>query len=91
MSLPEPTSSSAALVTGASAGIGAEICRELARRGHNLVLVARRKDRLDELGSELAAEYGIRAESIGADLGKAASRQRLPGRVQSLASTLRSW
>jgi short-subunit dehydrogenase len=84
MSLPEPTPSSAALVTGASAGIGAEICRELARRGHNLVLVARRKDRLDELGSELVAEYGVRAESIGADLGKAASRQRLPGRVTSL-------
>jgi hypothetical protein len=84
VSLPAPTPSSAALVTGASAGIGTEICRELARRGHNLVLVARRKEKLDEIGAELAAEYGIRTESVGADLGKAASRQRLPARVESL-------
>ncbi|MGA9859787.1 MAG: SDR family oxidoreductase [Solirubrobacteraceae bacterium] len=84
MSLPEPTSKTAALVTGASAGIGAAICRELAERGHSLVLVARRKDKLDELADELIAEFGIRAEAVGCDLGKAASRQRLPARIESL-------
>jgi uncharacterized protein len=84
MSLPAPSPSSAALVTGASAGIGSEIARELARRGHGVVLVARRKEKLDELAGELHAEYGIRAEAIGCDLSKAASRQRLPARVASL-------
>ncbi len=84
MSLPAPTPDAAALVTGASSGIGAAIARELAERGHGLVLVARRKDRLDALAEELNGEYGVRAESIGCDLGKAASRQRLPARIESL-------
>ena len=84
MSLPTPTSTSAALVTGASAGIGTEIARELASRGHNLVLVARRKERLEKLASELAAEHGIRAEARTCDLGKPASRGRLPGQLQRL-------
>lgn len=84
MSLPDPTPDSAALVTGASSGIGAAIARELAQRGHGLVLVARRKDRLDALAEELSGEFGVRAEAVGSDLGKAASRQRLPARIESL-------
>ena len=84
MSLPKPSSTTAALITGASAGIGAAISRELARRGHTVILVARRKDKLDELAEELSAEFGVRAEAIGCDLGKAASRQRLPARIESL-------
>jgi short-subunit dehydrogenase len=84
VSLPKPTTDTAALVTGASAGIGSSIARELAKRGHALILVARRKDKLDELASELIAEYGVRAETLGCDLSKAASRQRLPARVESL-------
>jgi uncharacterized protein len=88
MSLPEPSSSTAALVTGASAGIGAAIARELAQRGHGVVLVARRKDRLDELAGELRAEYGVRAETLGCDLSKIASRDRLAGRVAALDLTV---
>jgi hypothetical protein len=84
MSLPEPKPSSAALVTGASAGIGLAIARELAARGHNLILVARSKDKLDELGTELSSEHGVRCESLGCDLTKEASRDRLPGRAASL-------
>ena len=84
MSLPEPRDSSAALITGASSGIGAEIARELARRGHGVILVARRKERLDELASELRSEYGVRAETLGCDLAKPVSRDRLPGRIGSL-------
>lgn len=84
MSLPEPQASGAALVTGASAGIGAAVARELAARGHNLILVARRKDKLDELGAELQATHGIRAESLGCDLTKSAARDRLAGRISSL-------
>jgi uncharacterized protein len=84
MSLPAPTPESAALVTGASSGIGAAIARELAARGHSLILVARRKEKLDALGEALTEEFGVRTESIGCDLGKAASRQRLPARIESL-------
>ncbi len=71
-------------MTGASSGIGAAIARELADRGHALILVARRKEKLDELADELTDAYGVRAETIGCDLGKAASRQRLPARIESL-------
>jgi short-subunit dehydrogenase len=84
MSLPPPSASSTALVTGASSGIGLAIAHELARRSHNLILVARRKERLDELAAELTAEYGVRAEALACDLGKAASRARLPGRAERL-------
>jgi uncharacterized protein len=84
LSLPKPTSSSAALVTGASAGIGSEIARLLAARGHTLVLVARRKERLVSLAQELTDEHGVRVETISCDLGKPAPRGRLPGRIEEL-------
>jgi short-subunit dehydrogenase len=84
VSLPEPSDNTAALVTGASGGIGAEIARELARRAHNVVLVARRKPRLEALAEELTGEYGVRTETIAADLSKPASRSRIAGRITQL-------
>ena len=57
-----------ALVTGASSGIGADIARELAARGMNLVLVARRQERLDDLATELRREHGVQAEIDACDL-----------------------
>lgn len=59
-----------ALITGASAGIGANFARAMAEDGVNLVLVARRQDKLEELAGELEAPNGIRTHIICADLAK---------------------
>ncbi len=58
-----------ALVTGASSGIGAEIARHLAKRGCNLVLTARRGDRLEALAKELSDAHSVSADVIAFDLG----------------------
>jgi uncharacterized protein len=57
-----------ALITGASSGIGEAFAWELAKRGMDVVLVARSNDKLQVLGTELGRAYGIRAEVISIDL-----------------------
>ncbi|MFW5926737.1 MAG: SDR family NAD(P)-dependent oxidoreductase [Wenzhouxiangella sp.] len=57
-----------ALITGASAGIGAEYARQMAALGYDLALTARRRDRIEELTEELALEHGIQSLAIPADL-----------------------
>ncbi|KNY07265.1 SDR family NAD(P)-dependent oxidoreductase [Microbacterium sp. GCS4] len=57
-----------ALITGASAGLGAEFARQLARRRADLILVARSVQTLDELAAELRSEYGVAVEVLAADL-----------------------
>ena len=69
------------LVTGASSGIGAEFAREFARRGSDVVLVARRPDRLEGLAVELTADHGVRAEAIPLDLSLPASGRTLAEEV----------
>lgn len=81
MALPAPSSSTTCLVTGASSGIGADIARELARRGHGVTLVARREERLRELAEEVSGAHGIRAEIIAADVGEQAERERVRSEV----------
>ena len=66
-----------ALVTGASAGIGVALAEELAGGGTNLVLTARRKDRLDALSQRLAATYKIQTQAFPADLADPAAAERI--------------
>lgn len=75
MPLPPPSPTSTAVVTGASSGIGADIARELADRGHGLTLVARREDKLRELAEELAGR--VRVEVIACDVADADARAGL--------------
>ena len=57
-----------ALVTGATSGIGLEISRDLARRGYNLILVARTKGNLSKTSKELTKEYNIKCDYFSSDL-----------------------
>jgi uncharacterized protein len=88
MALPTPKDNTTAVVTGASSGIGAAIARELARRGHGLTLVARRRDRLQALADELARAHSVRTEVVAADLTDADSRGALPDELAARGLTV---
>lgn len=88
VALPAPDPQGTALVTGASAGIGRELARGLASRGHGVTLVARRADRLEALAGELADRHGIRAEAIAADLSNASERERVAGEIERRGLTV---
>jgi short-subunit dehydrogenase len=60
-----------AVITGASSGLGEVYAERLAKRGYNLKLVARRKDRLDTLAEKLQSKYGVKVTNLVADLGSA--------------------
>jgi uncharacterized protein len=66
-----------ALITGASAGLGLEYAKLFAADRHDLVLVARRKDRLDALAAELSAAHGVKVYVVAADLMEPAATQQI--------------
>ena len=70
-----------ALVTGASAGIGTEFCRQLADKGYQLVLVARRADKLQTVADELRDTYGTHSLIIIADLSRIDACERIVQRL----------
>ncbi len=74
MPLPAPAADRTAVVTGASSGIGRELARNLARRGHGVTLVARREERLATLAGELGDAHGVRVEVVPADVAEPDAR-----------------
>jgi short-subunit dehydrogenase len=78
--LPPPGPNRAALITGASSGIGADIARQLSARGHHVILVARRTEQLTALAEQLDGPSSV----VGADLSKSDDRAALPDRVATL-------
>lgn len=70
-----------ALITGASAGLGAEYARQLAAGGTGLVLVARRLEKLRELADSLAREHGVTVETVQADVSLDEDLRRLEGLI----------
>jgi short-subunit dehydrogenase len=68
MALPTPSSGGTAVVTGASSGIGSDIARQLAERGHAVTLVARREERLAALAEEIESKLHVRTDVTGCDL-----------------------
>jgi len=71
----------AALITGASSGIGAVYADRLARRGHDLILVARDQSRLEDLAQRLRAETGVKVEVAAADLTLKADQKRVAAKL----------
>ena len=74
------------LVTGASSGLGAHFARILAERGSDVILVARREDRLRELADEITARDGVQAHVIPMDLSAKDAAQALYDRIQALGA-----
>ena len=70
-----------ALITGASSGIGLELAKLFARDGYDLVLVARRREKLEALGEDLAGRHGIRFRAIAADLADPAAPAGIVGQL----------
>jgi uncharacterized protein len=73
----------AALVTGASSGIGYELCRVLAGHGYNVVLVSRDREKLDTAASELRRQFHVETQVIPADLSRCGAAQELYDQVKA--------
>lgn len=86
MSIPPPAAQATTVITGASSGIGSEIAREFAQRGHNVALVARSEAKLTALAHELTG-YGVRADVLVTDLSECEVRATLLDRITALGLT----
>ena len=77
MPIPAPSPDARAVVTGASQNIGKALAAELAARGHNLIITARRADLLTELANDLTEKHAVTVEVRPADLANTADRSKL--------------
>jgi uncharacterized protein len=77
-----------ALVTGASSGLGVDFARELAAKGANLVLVARREELLQKVREELSGRYGVKVEVITMDLVERDAPQRLYDQLKAAGTPI---
>jgi hypothetical protein len=77
-----------ALVTGASSGLGVDLARELAGLGCDLVLVARREERLQEVRRELEGRHAVEATVIAMDLAEEGAAQRLHDQLEDMGKTV---
>ncbi|CRK57160.1 short-chain dehydrogenase/reductase SDR [Alloactinosynnema sp. L-07] len=77
-----------ALVTGASSGIGADYARAFAAQGADLILVARREDKLAELAAELRSAHGRQVDVVAADLSLPDVGRDVAARVEALGRTV---
>ena len=75
-----------AVITGASSGLGATFARKLAARGYDLLLIARREDRLQSIAREIAEQYHVRAETLAADLTDNAELAAVAARIRASAN-----
>ena len=83
MTIPAPRPGAAALITGASSGIGAQLARGIVALGHDAILVARRRERLESLAEELRSD-GRRIEVIAADVSEPDGRAELLATIHQL-------
>lgn len=86
--MPVDYSDQTTLITGASSGLGALFARRLAARGSDLVMVARRTDRLESLAAELIGRHGVEVTTIGMDLAEPGAAQKLAGRGLQVTSLI---
>jgi short-subunit dehydrogenase len=73
-----------AIITGASSGIGRDLAELFARDGHDLILVARRKDALERLARSLSDRYGVSCDPFVADLSRRLEREHLVARIRTV-------
>lgn len=83
MPTPKTNTTPWALVTGASAGIGAEFCHQLAAQGYSIVLVARRAEKLNEVADRVRRQYSVECRCIPLDLGAADASTSLCSQLEA--------